>query len=614
MSGNRDLLDFLQQNNESWTTAKTLAMKLAISERTVKSKISQLRENNIDIKSGPKGYKINANTDIKGIKNYLPNTPSQRSSWLIRKLIKAKEQVNIYDLSGQLYINDVELRKELKSLEPEIKNFDLKLIRNGDFYQIKGKERNKRKILSSIIYHELNGTLLNEKAIQRYFPEVKVNVVSEVLSQSIKKLNLKVDTFNFSNILLHLVIMIDRTDKVNAKSTAISTNDNLVKQIVSSLDEKANYHLSVSDVRQLSKMVQFLLGDHKVEIPTDSQINKLFDRIVLFVRKTYDLNLDEELFKKRFLPHLLRLIDRFKNNNIIHNPLAKNIKNSSPTIYECATLIAYEIKSVLGISVSEEEIAFIALHVGNIVTEQIRNENKVICQLFMPDYHDNAKATIVALDKKFGNDMVLLNAISDDDDILDETQLVIEANSKQIIKNHRFVQISSFLLPNDINKIQKAIKQIKDINLSKELIKGLAKFTSETNFIKENRNKEAREVIHFISEKFRKENIVGSDFENKILEREKLSSTAFGSVAIPHTINYNAKRSQWFIYINSKGIKWGTQVVYLIITLASSPKDEKKFRKVFDELSEVIINDNKVSKLTACMTYQEFVKEITKIE
>ncbi|BDR57042.1 BglG family transcription antiterminator [Xylocopilactobacillus apis] len=614
MSGNRDLLDFLRQNNESWITAKTLAMTLGISERTVKSKIAQLRTNGIDIKSGPKGYKIKNNTEINGLKDYLPNNSSQRSSWLIRRLMKSKNAVNIYDLSGQLYINEVELRKELKSLEQEFSNFNLNLIREGDFYRVEGKEENKRKFLSSIIYHELNGTLLNENLIQKYFPDVNVKVVSFVLRQSITKAHVKIDSFNFSNILLHLVIMIDRSDKSKRHPDTEKVNDNLVKLIIIGLNDNIDYSLSEYDINQLETMFELLLGERKVELPESSQINKLFERIVLFVRKTYDLDLDEELFKKRFLPHLLRLIDRFKNNNIVHNPLAKNIKNSSPTIYECATLIAYEIKNFLGILVSEEEIAFIALHVGNIVTEQVRNENKVICQLFMLDYHGNSKTTIDALDKKFSNDMVLLNAISDETDILDETQLVIVANSKQIIKNHHFVQISSFLLPNDINKIQKALKQIKDMTLSNELKIGLDKFTSEINFVRDNRSRSAQEVIHYVSEQFFKEKIVGSEFEDKILEREKLSSTAFGLVAIPHTIDYDAKKSQWFIYINSKGVKWGNQRVYVIIVLASSQKDEKKFRKVFDELSEVIINDNKVSKLTACKTYQEFVDEIVKIE
>lgn len=614
MSDNRDLLDFLRQNNESWVTAKTLAMKLAMSERTVKSKIAQLRANNVEIESGPKGYKIKINIDTQGTKEYLPDTASQRSSWLIRKLIKAPETVNVYDLSGQLYINDVELRKELKKLEHEFVNLDLELKHEGDFYQVVGKEENKRKILSSIIYHELNGTLLSEKAIQKYFPEVEVKTVSQILRQSLNKSNIKIDSFNFSNILLHLIIMIDRFDKTEDQPTEKNIDNKLVNRILVGLSQKTDYFLSSYDIKQLTKMFNLILDDHKVEIPADSQINKLFKRIVLFVRKTYDLNLDEELFKKRFLPHLLRLIDRFKNNNIIHNPLAKNIKNSSPTIYECATLIAYEIKNVLGISVSEEEIAFIALHVGNIVTEQIRNENKVISQLFMPDYNDNSKDTIDSLEQKFGNEMVILNATSDEGDILEETQLVIVVNSKQIIKKHNFVQVSSFLLPNDITKIQKAIKQIEAMNLSHELKKGLNRFTSKNSFIKESYNRTAKEVIHHISEHFLKEKIVGIDFENKVLEREKLSSTAFGSVAIPHTIDYDAKKSQWFIYINPKGIKWGNQLVYLIIALASSQKDEKKFRQVFDELSEVIIDDNKVSKLTACNTYQEFVDEIIKIE
>lgn len=614
MSDNRDLLDFLRQNNESWITAKTLAMKLAVSERTVKSKIAQLRKNNVEIESGPKGYRIKGSFDTPEISEYLPDNASQRSSWLIRKLIKAKKPLNIYDISGQLYINEVELRKELKKLTDEFNNFNLKLVREGDFYHVDGKEENKRKLLSSMIYHELNGTLLNEKAIQKYFPEVNVKAVGDILRQSAKAACIKFDSFNFSNLLLHLVIMLDRSDKTTFVAEKNQITNPIVKSIVTKLNQTTKYYLSGKDVKQLTEMVELLSDSHFANLSQDSQINNLFKRIVVFVRKTYNLDLDEELFKNRFLPHLLRLIARFKNNNTVHNPLADNIKNSSPTIYECATLIAYEIKKELGIAISEEEIAFIALHVGNIVTEQIRNENKVICQLLIPEYHNNAQNAVSLLDHKFGNDLVILNTVSSETDLLAETQLVIVVNSKQIIKKHQFVQVSSFLLPGDINKIQKAINQIKNANSALKLQKGLNKFTSAANFAKENCTRTAHSVIHFLTEQFLQEKIVDRDFEKKVWEREHLSSTAFGSVAIPHTINYHAKISQWFIYINSKGVMWNNQRVYLIIMLASSPKDEKMFRQVFDELSEVIINDNKVSKLTTCENYKEFVNEIIKIE
>ncbi|MDF7639565.1 HTH domain-containing protein [Lactobacillus sp. ESL0791] len=127
MSSNRDLLRFLQENNESWITAKTLAMKLGVSERTVKSKIAQLRKSGSEIASGPKGYRVKGTLNsTPNTTNYLPHNIKQRKSWLIRKLLKTENKVNVYDLSAQLYINDVELRKELKDLTTKRFNWDIK--------------------------------------------------------------------------------------------------------------------------------------------------------------------------------------------------------------------------------------------------------------------------------------------------------------------------------------------------------------------------------------------------------------------------------------------------------------------------------------------------------
>lgn len=45
-----------------------------------------------------------------------------------------------------------------------------------------------------------------------------------------------------------------------------------------------------------------------------------------------------------------------------------------------------------------------------------------------------------------------------------------------------------------------------------------------------------------------------------------MSSTAFGRIAIPHSLDMSAQKSKGFIIINSHGIKWSdNNEVYLVI-------------------------------------------------
>ncbi|MCZ4032194.1 helix-turn-helix domain-containing protein, partial [Lactobacillus gasseri] len=101
MQNNEDILLILQKNSSSWITAKMLSVQLGITERTVKNKIKKLRAQGVSIKSSVNGYQYRGeNTNQK--KLLLPQTYSQRKSWLLRYLLQTKDDVNIYDLSQKL--------------------------------------------------------------------------------------------------------------------------------------------------------------------------------------------------------------------------------------------------------------------------------------------------------------------------------------------------------------------------------------------------------------------------------------------------------------------------------------------------------------------------------
>lgn len=609
MQNNEDLLLILQKNSSSWVTARMLSVQLGITERTVKNKIKKLRAQGIDIKSSNNGYQYNGETVNQG-KLLLPQTYSQRKSWLLRYLLQSKTDVNIYDISQKLYINEVELRKEIQNLEAELSDFDLTLSKMGDTYKVLGSEQNKRKLLSALIYQELKGTLLTKKIIQANFKSIKVDAIDQKLTALLKEYEFKIDDFDFNNLLLHIVIMIDRGNN-NLKPT--SSNLKVVDQIVKWIRENESINLSSNDVRQLEEMF-LLLSNKEIELKNNDKIQKLFQKIVGFVRRTYNLNLDEKLFKKFFLPHLIRLIERCKSYGTVHNPLMNNIKQSSPTIYECACLIAYAIHKSYGIKVNEEEIAFIALHVGNSVAEQIRNENKIMCQIYMSDYHGNVQRLINQINARFSHDLILLDAVSDASGIMKQTQLVIVVDSEQQLAHVDTVYISSFFLSNDVTKLQRVIRKIKEKVKSERLKKGLKLFTTTNTFYIDNKKKNYKQVISELSTKMQQEGIVGPEFEHKLLERESISSTAFGLVAIPHAIDYDAKSSKWFIYINPKGIDWLNQRVYLVFVLAYNSRNDDEFRKAFDELSTVVIDDEKVIKLINSKNYYDFIERITKVE
>ena len=111
-----------------------------------------------------------------------------------------------------------------------------------------------------------------------------------------------------------------------------------------------------------------------------------------------------------------------------------------------------------------------------------------------------------------------------------------------------------------------------------------------------------------------RQGVVQSDFKKRLYQREKMSSTAFGRIAIPHSLDISAQKSKGFIIINPHGIKWSdNNEVYLVIALAIDPNNKQLFREVFDELSDVVTDINNVTELIKCKNYSEFIVKLVEL-
>ena len=89
--------------------------------------------------------------------------------------------------------------------------------------------------------------------------------------------------------------------------------------------------------------------------------------------------------------HLKNLKNRLIKNNLLKNPMLDSIKISCPTIYDISTFIAYQLTLSFHENVNEDEIAFIALHVGTEIERQKKEETKVSCLLLCPEYYFTQK-------------------------------------------------------------------------------------------------------------------------------------------------------------------------------------------------------------------------------
>lgn len=628
MERKEKLLQYLQKS-PGWHTSQELAVEIGSSKRTIKNYISQLNSKNNLIESSVRGYKYNADKLIspssRTSQTDIPTNKEERVNYIINFLINNASTVNLYDLSENLFVSETTVLQDLKTVQAKVQRFNMKLKKDGDFWHLIGNERQKRSLLSSLIYEETTGTFMNRSIIQDNFPDIDVTSLRSTILETCSSNNIYLNTFDLNNVLLHFAIVISRLQtghlmKQNevTKITDKKVIDTQAYKIVSTIEEECNVNLEEPDRKELTLILQASLnGNNKVEDDINVETKNLVDDLITYVWKTYQIDLNNENFRERFSLHLDRLITRALTNKVEHNPIVSNIKISSPTIYECAVLMAHRISEKVGIQIEDNEIAYIALHIGNAIAEQMSDRQKLSVLVLMPQYYDNSAVLSNRLQSQFSTYINVKGIISDLSQInqyAPNVDILIVVNSNYIDHNISTVNISQFLLVEDIQKLNIAITTKQHQVKKDKFQESLLSFFDSNNFVKSDKLKNIDAVFNLVSSKLEKQKVVQSDFKERLYQREQMSSTAFGRIAIPHSLDMSAQKSKGFIVVNPHGIKWsGGNEVYLVIALAIDPNNKQLFREVFDELSDIVTDINNVTELIKCKNYSEFIIKLVEM-
>jgi lichenan operon transcriptional antiterminator len=208
------LLNYLQ-SQDNWTTASQLSLKLNVSLRSIKNYISEIKEtdSNLIISSG-KGYKVNKpelQTFLKTTNSLIPQSPDERIDYIIMELVKAKEKfIDIYDLCQEIYVSEATLKSDLHKVKLKCYRFDLTLITSGSNISLEGLEKNKRKIMSSILYAKLSKSPMNINIIKNTFVDYDIKQIKTIIINVFKEYHYFINDYSLENLILHVIIAIDR--------------------------------------------------------------------------------------------------------------------------------------------------------------------------------------------------------------------------------------------------------------------------------------------------------------------------------------------------------------------------------------------------------------------
>ena len=107
-------------------------------------------------------------------------------------------------------------------------------------------------------------------------------------------------------------------------------------------------------------------------------------------------------FILRLALHVQNLQHRAKEQAWSRNPLTRSLKSTYPMIFEVAVFIASRLQERLGIPLPDDEIAYIAMHVGGRLERSRRADQLLTATIVCPGYYDLHELLRSSVDRSLG--------------------------------------------------------------------------------------------------------------------------------------------------------------------------------------------------------------------
>lgn len=470
----------------------------------------------------------------------------------LQLILEHTSSLDLFELCDYLCVSYSTIKSVIAKMNKTFSAYHVEFICKNDCVQILGSEKDKRRLINYIINEEGNSRFLDIQQLRECFCTIDVESLQKTLFSTFKKYNYYLNDFAAVNMLLQLLILIDR---------------NLA----------GNEFLSLTDY------------------------------YVAQVNNHYLIDLSDERFTTAFTLHLENLILRAKMGRLTGNPLAESIKLNNPIIFDIATYIGLDLMERYNLFINEDEIAFLAIHIGAEIERQNMNLSKIRTVLLCPNYRNISTELLNSLLFNFGNQLDIIRNVYNESDLKD---LSFSLLLTTIPLNHSYhydvVLISPFNLNAQYNIIYDAILKIQDTNKNQKLRTNFHTFFEEDLFLIHPKFSNREQILNHLCKILQEKEYVDSDFESSVLKRENAATTAFGNIAIPHSVDMNAIKTCVSAAISKNGFQWGGNTVYVVFLLAINKADKTTFRERYESLVSLFGDDHIIQEIRNCNSFKDF--------
>lgn len=619
----KQLFELLKNTSQPISSTK-LASYLQVTPRTIKNYIRAMHSEMPDvIISGTNGYCLKQGYETivnpaKSIQNF-----GDRSSYIIRRFfVDHIDDIDIYELCDELYLSYSSIKSLLNQMNKEFQTSGISFRIRKDHVYVEGDERKQRKFLAEQIHRESSGRFIDLSVMSEIFPDFDVDEFHKYLRILFRSSACQLSDYGYTNMIMHLIILIDRILQGKHLSSCSSSQQlqlhEVSKTLILYLEKRYQIVMNEDDQREINQLIQMNLTLSQANTKEDlkdivgEHIYQITHDIITSINAHYALSLNMDTLLYPLALHFKNLFDRYENQTFLKNPLLETIQKDCPLLFDCAIYIATYLEHEHQITIAKDEIAYLALHIGTDIERQNRHM-KLQCVLVCPNYQDSQTELSQFLLVQFGSQIEIVEICSYETEVETYTFDVMFSTIALYQTYDHLIMISP--LKSAINQkmvfhqIQEALDH-KKLQVLAQMFPAF--FQSDLCYVETQKLMEKEDVIKILYQKLHNKGNVSHHFYQHVLEREATASTAFGQIAIPHSIKMDANHTSIAVGIVKEGIHWNQNIVHIVLLIAIKKQEAYLFKELYEALILLCSQEDILNQLRFCDSFEKFQMTLLK--
>ncbi|GAA1862962.1 BglG family transcription antiterminator [Microbacterium koreense] len=625
------LLSILVRDGQ-WATASALADAIGVTPRSIRSYVAAVNAragDGVAIESGPQGYRAGPDAATALRVAETPGTPRDRLHTLVRALLAHADGIDVFETAETLHVSEATLDADLGRVRALLGGTELTLERSAARARLHGTERAQRRLLSRLAHDEMDAGSFDLEALRRALgtESLGADAFGPLRSDLVTELNglgYFVNEIGIADVVMHIAIAADRVSRDRGLDAAGADPTPAQQELAPIIARLVTRHLDVElgagDLQHLAMLVRTRVvapgasADPRMRLEPD--VEEAVREVVAQAATEFLVDIVHEDFIVRLAMHVQNLRHRAREQAWSRNPLTRSLKSTYPMIFDVAVFVANALHERLDIPLLDDEIAYIAMHIGGRLERSRRADQLLSATIVCPGYYELHELLRSSVDRSLGQaiEVVGVETRVDPDWASIDTDLVLTTMDPPA-SGERFVRIQPFLTDADVERVQVAAGRIRRSRRLARLRADLEGYFSPDAFVRGVPAAPEAEIIRRLGALLVAHGVIDEDYVERTIERENLSSTAFtDALAVPHALGMTATRTAIAIGIAEPSIPWGEGRVQVVALVAFSENDREAFQTVFEQFVEVFSERESVQRIVRRGTdFAAFLDELAAV-